>query len=296
MSCIMYDEMKSTSVARRYMKNSNYEVRILINGKPVQEFDHSGNSYIESRIGTEYTIQIKNHNWQRILAVPSVDGVNVIDGKPATASSPGYIVNGNDSLEIKGFRKDNSSVGAFKFCQKSKSYCKEVGLTGNNGVIGVMIIQEAVKMWIGTSNEQWNKFYKDPDRYPWYPPANPYKWPDTIWTTTTSDGTSTQTYGHEQPLGGIIRSNYCSSDNCTTSKLEVKETPFQIGTTWGQQKQSEVEMTDFERGAIAATFTIYYASMKGLEKLGVPLKKKDKIAMPTAFGAFATPPKGWDGQ
>jgi hypothetical protein len=42
--------------------------------------------------GHEYTIRIRNATGQRILAVPSVDGVNVITGETASPDQSGYVL------------------------------------------------------------------------------------------------------------------------------------------------------------------------------------------------------------
>ena len=123
----------------------NTQVEVLVNNSPVRQHNHNGNTYIEARAGTEYSIKIKNSDHNRKLVVITVDGVNVITGEPQPESiGQGYIVRAYDSLDIKGFRKDMSSVGAFKFCKSGGSYCNEKGLKGNNGVIGVRIYDEKV--------------------------------------------------------------------------------------------------------------------------------------------------------
>ena len=280
------------------MTNQSYELRVLINGKPAQEFQHKDKSFIEGRVGTEYTLQIRNHTPSRVLAIPAVDGISVLDGKPATASSPGYIVNANDSIEIKGFRKDMATVGAFKFCQKSKSYCNEAGAPGNNGMIGVIIFNEKLK-WTTFTNAGDDRInWYDYDKYLWVKPAPNYLyWLDRNQIpviTCCGETTSNHSLGNSaiytsDTLKGSNNSNavnYCSAVSESNEALG-------IGTTWGQEKHSEVVNSEFEYGAMAAELTIYYASMSGLRKMGVPLKKADKVVFPKAFSTFATPPKNW---
>jgi len=78
---------------------------------------------------------------------------------------------------------------------------------------------------------------------------------------------------------------------CCTS---VKEDPFGVGTTWGQQKSSHVVQDEFNIGNQVAELVIYYASQTGLKSLGVPMIKKEQVVLPSAFGKFATPPKNWN--
>ena len=133
----------------------NTQVEISVNGKPVKQYTHQNNIYIEARAGTEYTIKVKNDAYQRKLAVITVDGLNVITGKPQVDGiGQGYIVGSRDAITIRGFRQDMETVGAFKFCKKSGAYCNEQGLKGNNGVIGVRIYDEDMASSLG-------KFMKD---------------------------------------------------------------------------------------------------------------------------------------
>lgn len=139
----------------------NTHVEITVNGKPIKQYSHKGNTYIEAKIGTEYNIRIKNDSHRRKLAVVTVDGLNVITGQPHSANDigEGYIVGAYDSFDIKGFRKDMNSVGAFKFCQSGKSYCNEQGLKGNNGVIGVRIYDQKVNEIVFGNTRPKHPFY-----------------------------------------------------------------------------------------------------------------------------------------
>ena len=65
------------------MTNENYTVDILVNDKPVRKFPFNDKLFVEARKGQEYSIRIKNNSWQRILAVASVDGLDVLTGKLA---------------------------------------------------------------------------------------------------------------------------------------------------------------------------------------------------------------------
>jgi hypothetical protein len=262
------------------MKSSNdrYEVRVLINGKPVQEFTHDCKSFIEGRIGTEYTLQIRNHTSRRVLAATSVDGIDVLTGTPANDDSSGYIIRGHSSMEIKGFRKDLDSVGMFKFCKKSQSYSIEAGLDNNNGVIGVRIFEEKEKPMIFGNNE----YYKGISTTPY--------WTCNL-STSTNDSFTRQVKSNVTPT---ISVNCCTTDSPGVSIREVDHS-FSVGTTWGQEKESKVVYADFETGSKVADLAIYYSSIKGLKKLGVPLIVKEQIVFPKAFGNFAKPPKNWNG-
>ena len=124
------------------MNKSNYIVEILANGHPLQEYFEKGKHYIEARKGTEFSLRIKNNGFKRILAVPSVDGLSVLDGKEAGEESSGYIINGYDSLTIDGWRVSDSEVRKFFFSNPEESYAKRKSNGDNLGVIGIAIYRE----------------------------------------------------------------------------------------------------------------------------------------------------------
>ena len=253
----------------------NTQVEILVNGKSVRQHNHNGNTYIEARAGTEYSIKIKNSDHNRKLVVITVDGVNVITGEPQPESiGQGYIVRAYDSLDIKGFRKDMSSVGAFKFCKSGGSYCNEKGLKGNNGVIGVRIYDEKVI------------------------PLQLY------YISNVPITRSIHTKGSPDFGDFLCKSSFNTSasnntmdSNVTCSYSSNTSSPdFDLGTTWGKKIEDSVTTVEFEAvESSAKTHTIYYDTKENLEAIGIVFKKEKEVNFPKAFGAFAKPPKGWRG-
>jgi hypothetical protein len=102
----------------------------------------SGN-FVTGVSGQRYTIFLKNHSPGRVEAVVSVDGLDVIDGKAASLSKRGYLLDPHGDLEIDGFRTSNSEVAAFRFGSVRDSYAaKKHGETRNVGVIGLALFHE----------------------------------------------------------------------------------------------------------------------------------------------------------
>jgi hypothetical protein len=128
------------------MYKNNVEMRVLVNGRPVREYPHKGMTFIESRVGSVYTIKIKNDNGTRVMAVVSVDGLDVITGKPAEKTNKGYIVDAYSSTEIKGYRTSDEKSVDFVFVSKdgNKNYVAQVegGDKRNSGVIGIRVFEE----------------------------------------------------------------------------------------------------------------------------------------------------------
>ncbi len=270
---------------------------IKINGKKVRQYLHKGNYYVEGRQGTEYTIGLQNNSCNRRMFVISVDGINVISGKPATEDPyNGYIINGYDSLDLKGFRINNEDVAAFKFVKSDDSYAKNVtGEKTNNGVIGVKVYDEKVKVTLTTTYN-----YPNHPNKPWWGDSGtintPYIW---CGNNTNINGVSNTNYvATYSTSNNAMDCSYSSSVNLNS----VKETPadFNLGTGWGSKQSQKVREVEFEVGNLVTTQIIYYASKVQLEKMGVDMGTKTKIRskMPSAFGEqkkFCPIPDGWKG-
>jgi hypothetical protein len=118
-------------------------LEILVDGQPVRTIQHDGKTYLPvARLGTEYQIRVWNYGPRRIAAMVSVDGLSVINGKPASESQPGYLVEPNSSILIKGWRRNLDMVAAFSFEERGKSYAAQVGRPENIGVIGLIAVEE----------------------------------------------------------------------------------------------------------------------------------------------------------
>ena len=105
--------------------------------------------------GGQYSIVIKNRCKSRVQVVASVDGLDVLDGKSASASRPGYVIDPGKTLEIKGFRTSYDAVAAFQFSSVSQSYANlRHGETRNVGVIGIAVYTEkGFDPWTWMPNE-----------------------------------------------------------------------------------------------------------------------------------------------
>jgi len=170
----------------------SYDVafNILVNGNRCKQYHYNGKIWIEAKHGSEYEIEIKNNSWSRILAVSSVDGLNVLSGKTEDPDKAGgYVIAPYSAERIDGFRYEDNSVAKFKFGCKGNSYAasKGDGSEKNSGVIGLRVYDEVPKPVVivqqtTTIQQQW----------PWQgTPCPPYPQP---WTTS---------YG--------ITGSYCSS-------------------------------------------------------------------------------------
>jgi hypothetical protein len=101
-----------------------------------------GEYWVAGRPGARYSIVIQNHRGERLLAVTSVDGINVISGETGAWGQSGYVFDPGERYEISGWRKSNTEIADFNFTAASNSYAGLTGRPANVGVIGLALFLE----------------------------------------------------------------------------------------------------------------------------------------------------------
>lgn len=100
---------------------------------------YRGEYWVAGTPGARYAIEIRNRLGERLLAVTSVDGVNVVSGEDAAFNQSGYVFAPGEQYQVTGWRKSDAQVAAFTFTAASNSYAERTGRPANVGVIGVAI-------------------------------------------------------------------------------------------------------------------------------------------------------------
>lgn len=111
-------------------------------GERLPVYWHQGRAYIAGTPGHEYRLTLRNRSGEPVLAVVSVDGVNVVTGESAEPQQSGYVLLPGRSLEILGWRKSLAQTAAFYFTDLADSYAARTGRPGNVGVIGVALFRK----------------------------------------------------------------------------------------------------------------------------------------------------------
>ncbi len=111
-------------------------------GQTLPTHFHRGEYWVAGRPGAHYAIQIQSRDQRRLLAVTSVDGVNVVTGETAAVDQSGYVFDAWSGYDIAGWRKSDSEIAAFTFTSIPKSYAARTGRPQNVGVIGVALFRE----------------------------------------------------------------------------------------------------------------------------------------------------------
>ena len=111
-------------------------------GQPLRVYAFQGSHYVAGRPGARYAIRVSNRSGARVLAVMSVDGVNIVNGQTASWQQGGYVLEPWQSHEITGWRKSQREVAAFEFTALPDSYAARTGRPDDVGVIGVAVFGE----------------------------------------------------------------------------------------------------------------------------------------------------------
>ena len=99
--------------------------------------------FVVGEQGRRYSIVLRNETDYRLEAVTSVDGLDVMDGRPASLGKRGYILQPRQRIVIDGWRRSLDTVAAFRFSSVRDSYAeRKHGDSRNVGVIGVAIFNE----------------------------------------------------------------------------------------------------------------------------------------------------------
>jgi hypothetical protein len=111
-------------------------------GKRLPVLWHAGRAYVVGKPGNEYQVTVRNRLQEEMLAVVSVDGVNVISGETANPSQTGYVLSAMQSYSILGWRKSLAETAAFYFTALPDSYAARTGRPDNVGVIGIAVFRK----------------------------------------------------------------------------------------------------------------------------------------------------------
>jgi hypothetical protein len=104
--------------------------------------EHQGRMYVVGEPRHQYEVRVRSRADVRLLAVASVDGVNVVNGKTAATHQSGYVLDPWGGVSIEGWRKSLDEVATFYFTRLSDSYAARTGRPDHVGVIGVALFPE----------------------------------------------------------------------------------------------------------------------------------------------------------
>ena len=120
-----------------------FEVQVLVNGRPLEEYFARGRTYIEAIENAEYEVRIRNPLPYRVAVALSVDGLNSIDARHTTAwEASKWVIGPYGTIHISGWQVSSARARHFYFTTERDSYGAKLGQTANLGVISAVFFRE----------------------------------------------------------------------------------------------------------------------------------------------------------
>lgn len=297
------------------MQTNNIELRVLVKGRPVTEYFHEAQYFIEGREGTDFELQVRNKSGNRVMAILSVDGLSITDGKPAGSESPGYVINAYQTITIPGWKLSGDQAAKFTFGSRSSSYvAQSEGDTSNSGVIGLMVWSEKKAQPV---NSIWSSRLGglgSPTPSPWdYRGTGDYLgsgiYSNSVLRSAVSKGGDNMTGTFGTLAGAVSNCGPAASASSATmdSNVSYGETQAMsttvsmnnLGTEFGQATTFSTTSVNFDQDVVIDTLAMFYDDARGLKARGIVLTNSTQnraTNTPNPFPAMGcTPPKGWKG-
>ncbi len=235
---------------------ANLDVVDRDTGRTLPQYRHDGRLYVAGEPGHRYEISVRNQLGERLLAVMSVDGVNVLSGETAGTGQGGYVFAPWEQDAIKGWRKNLDEIAQFHFTALPNSYAARTARPNDVGVIGVALFREVQPLPAPPycCDDEYRR-----DEYP----AQPNRAEDRA--ANESGGGSA--LGRAAP-SAAAKSESSRADAAPEPKRRAAP---KLGTGHGARERSVVGTTSFERASSEPdeVITLYYDSRPNLIAQGV---------------------------
>lgn len=230
---------------------------------------HEGRAYVAGQPGHEYSVTVRNRQGADVLAVVSVDGVNVVTGETAHAAQSGYVLSPHRPLDILGWRKNMAETAAFYFTALGDAYAARTGRPNDVGVIGVAVFRRKAEP-------------PQPIALP-----EPRHEPRPFAPSARRDAAGPAA---EDAAGAPRASGELASG---AAKSQAAEAP--LGTGHGRRETSHARRVAFERASAepAETIVLHYDSRANLVARGI-VREAVPVAprQPNPFPGFVPDPAG----
>src|SRR5690349_3091605 len=121
----------------------NFDLEVVVNGRPLTEYYARGRTYIEALQGAEYELRVRNNSADRVAVALSVDGLNTIDARHTSAwDASKWVIEPYETITISGWQMSSERARRFYFTTERDSYAAKRGSTVNIGVISAVFFRE----------------------------------------------------------------------------------------------------------------------------------------------------------
>ena len=203
------------------MSNPNYTLEIVshhpkFNNQSMKKYYVDGIETVGAWGDEPFEIRFKNNTWQKVQVKLSLDGTDILSGKPAdtAVSKDMWVCNAYGTLSLKAWPETNNGGAAFVFTSADNSVAVHThGDLSSRGIIAAAVFTE--------SHVEPTPIYVNP--WPWkteehhhhhhhYPRSKGY---DHVWIGGTSGGT----YGSSGTFGGNVILNNSTLGGTATNSI-----------------------------------------------------------------------------
>jgi hypothetical protein len=275
-------------------QGGGYEVTVLVDGVPAPTYVHGGQTYVLGQQGLRYQLRVSNHTGRRIEAVVSVDGRDVIDGRPADfRTKRGYLVPAWGSVDIDGWRLSARQAAVFRFSSVADSYAARMGNAREVGVIGVAVFPERV-------------YAPRPRPYEPTYPQYPYDDRDEYrGRRAEADAPAGESAAPSKSKDSSAAAPPATAEAESGRSRGPSSRPG-LGTEYGEATHSPIREVSFVRASASRPSVVLglrYNDRSGLMAVGIDLDhgwgpddtylRQTANPFPVSNRGFSTPPPGW---
>jgi hypothetical protein len=131
------------NVDQRVIADRAFEIEILVDGRPLEEYVARGTTYVEALAGAEYEVRVHNPLPYRVAVALSVDGLNTIDARHTTAwNASKWVIEPYGTINISGWQMSSERARQFYFTSERDSYGAKLGQTSNLGIVSAVFFRE----------------------------------------------------------------------------------------------------------------------------------------------------------
>jgi len=140
----------------------DFDVQVLVDGRPLEEYAARGRSYVEAIAGAEYEVTVHNPYPYRVAVALSVDGLNTIDAKHTTAwNSSKWVIAPYGTITVSGWQMSSDRARRFYFTSERDSYGAKLGQTENLGVVSAVFFRERASYPVPLTPPPYPRPYED---------------------------------------------------------------------------------------------------------------------------------------
>jgi hypothetical protein len=283
--------------ARAVYAPTTYSVGNLINvsvidrntGQTLPVYRYRGEYWVAGVPGAKYSVSINSRTNERLLAVTSVDGVNVLTGETAAYEQNGYVFNAYQSYNVSGWRKSDHEIAAFNFVASPRSYAERTGRPDHVGTIGVALFRERY---------QAPRYYQPQPHWREQEHGNRYRYDSPEFKRDEAPIASAP-----PPAGAAADSARAAPQSKSMPGVARGRVEENLGTGHGAREFDSVTRTTFERSSSSPVevIRIRYDSYSNLVAMGViPEHRHPGHRSPNPFpdsygnnGYVPDPPRWW---